>query len=361
MSIQFTRLEAITPQWLTNHLRESGHLAQGAVESIDFGETIDTKASFATPITVSYIPGSSESAPRWLFFKRTRPNTYWGLAAEVIFYKEFAAEAEGLAIPRHYFAFADHEQQVCALIQEDVSFSHERLAIPLPPDRPTTKEWEQVVDELVKLHVHWWNHPLLAERLVDEQGGPLNMAHAATIDVIQRYGRQMAERFPSVVANWGDALSPEWKAVCERVIGIWPELLSRRINSGLGLTMIHGDYHLWNIFFPRANKPDTPVSCTVPLILDWETFKRGVGVYDLAYLLIGSGHRKQQEQPMLKRYHDGILEAGINNYTWASCEADYRLSIIACLFPPLKWERIEALAWVMAAFEEWSCSELIRQ
>lgn len=170
----------------------------------------------------------------------------------------------------------------------------------------------------------------------------------------------MAERFPDVVEKWGDDLPPEWKAVCEKAIAKWPDFLNRRIESGLGLTMIHGDYHLWNIFFPKAINTDALAPYAVPLILDWETFKRGLGVYDLAYLLIGSGHRKQQEKPMLKRYHDGLVELGIEGYTWTDCEADYRLSIVACLFPPLKWERIEALGWVMAAFEEWSCSELLK-
>jgi thiamine kinase-like enzyme len=50
--------------------------------------------------------------------------------------------------------------------------------------------------------------------------------------------------------------------------------------KGKNLTLLHGDAHLWNLYYPKDPETDRII------LFDWETIKRGLGAYDLAYLLI---------------------------------------------------------------------------
>lgn len=355
-----TTAQAITADWLTDCLRQRGDLQQGIVQSLTVGETTETTSSLVTSIQVTYSAEASTTnqtvPPTNLIYKTARSGWYWAIWAETVLYDEIAAEMTEAPVPRCFYTVADQQHKVCGVLLEDISATHERLPYPTPADRPTGAELEQVVDALLKFHVHYWNHPYLEEKLVHEQGGPLVMAHAALPEVVQLYSQQMREAYPQIVAEVGSDLKPEWHIICQKAIEYWPQLMLNRIQRGKGLTMIHGDFHLWNLFFPLA------ATGGQPLILDWETFRRGFGPYDLAYLLISGDDialRRHWERPLLKRYHDGLLAGGIKHYSWEDCVADYRLGVIANLFPPLNWRRIEALAAVMAAFEEWECATIL--
>ena len=151
----------------------------------------------------------------------------------------------------------------------------------------------------------------------------------------------------------------EWRQLCERAIGVWPSLFLNRISAGKALTFIHGDFGMWNIYLPRD--PKTHRLC----ILDWETYKRSIGVYDLAYMLITADYwgepdiRNQVEAQLLRRYHDGLLARGVTEYDWEDCRYDYRLSVIANLFPPVGWQRLRALHAAITAFRKWDCADLL--
>jgi hypothetical protein len=121
--------------------------------------------------------------------------------------------------------------------------------------------------------------------------------------------------------------------------------------------LLHGDFHIWNSFFPKQPK------IKHSLIVDWETYKRGFGVYDLAYLLITGldvSVRRDKEQDFLRRYHNGLQKAGIEKYNWQDCLQDYRLAIVANLFPPIMWQSGEKVKRAIAAFEDWHCLELLK-
>lgn len=354
------RAEDVTATWLTDRLQQRGDLSKGTVQCVMIGETIETTSSLVTPIRVTYPAETStneaRSAPSALIYKTARPGWYWGLWAETILYKEIAAEMHQPPVPRCFYTGLDQEQEFVATLLEDVSTTHERLPSPTPPNRPTAPEMEKVIDALLSFHIRWWNHSYVDERLVHEQGGPLVMGHAALPEVVRIYCNQMRDNFPKIIEDSGDNLKPEWEDICRKSIAVWPKLMIDRIQSGKGLTMIHGDFHLWNIFFPVDAQNDHP------LILDWETFRRGFGPYDLAYMLISSDDialRRRWEQPLLKRYHDGLLAGGIEKYTWKDCVEDYRLGVMANLFPPLNWRRLDALESAMTAFTDWKCNALL--
>jgi len=63
-----------------------------------------------------------------------------------------------------------------------------------------------------------------------------------------------------------------------------------------------------------------------------------VGTDDLAYTYVlwwFPERRAAMEKGLIKRYHDGLLKHGVENYDWEDCWHDYRLSVIRTLFFPI--------------------------
>ncbi|MEM7119021.1 MAG: phosphotransferase [Chloroflexota bacterium] len=353
-----TDVKAMTPEWLTAHLRENGYLAQGEVTAVNCSPTIERMAAFITPLKISYSADTPPSAPTALIHKLFRSSHFRGGIAEVPFYSKIVTSVANAAVPQCFGSYINYETKLAALLLQDISQTHNQLPWPIPDNLLDEAALHQFADEILKFHTHWWQHPQLNDDLfLRPHGGPLRMVQAITPDGIRQHAANIMQLFPEMVAKLGDKFRPHWHGIYERAIEKWPELLIQRTQNGQGVTLIHGDYHLFNTYFP--NDP----SAHGLMILDWETYKRGLGVYDLAYpmtLSLMAHRRRQLERPLLRYYHTQLLAAGIENYGWDDCLADYRLSVLACLFPPLLWPRHESIEDAMVAFNDWGCIELIR-
>jgi hypothetical protein len=79
------------------------------------------------------------------------------------------------------------------------------------------------------------------------------------------------------------------------------------------------DLHTQNIFYD-AERPDDPI-----VIFDWDGCHAGCGAHDIAYFLalLPISLRRNVEQQLLLRYHQGLMRAGIA-YPYADFLADYR-------------------------------------
>ena len=134
----------------------------------------------------------------------------------------------------------------------------------------------------------------------------------------------------------------------------YPDAFLARVSDSPNITLLHGDLHLWNLFYPKNVE-------TGQLILsDWETYKRGLGAYDLAYLMVhGTSDRKQYESRLMDFYYTGLIDGGITGYSREDFEYDYRLSVIACVFCPLIWKRAFSMRSAMKAYADWNCKELL--
>ena len=134
------------------------------------------------------------------------------------------------------------------------------------------------------------------------------------------------------------------------------------------MTLLHGDADSSNVFYPQD--PDAHD----PLIFDWESCTRGLGVYDICRFVLAPAlppeERRVFEEKLLKRYHNCLIPEGVQDYTWEDCLHDYRLSIIAHLQVPLEvtydWldglphqRALERIAANIVAFEDWECKELL--
>ncbi len=120
--------------------------------------------------------------------------------------------------------------------------------------------------------------------------------------------------------------------------------------------MIHNDYHLRNVLMPIADDGQV-------IIFDWENLCRGMGVYDVAHMLICSmlapTHRKVCEKAVLETYVQTLEANGVEGYDRAACEHDYRLAVIGAIVHVYGPSSMRNSA--VDAFRAWDCDALLRE
>jgi len=88
------------------------------------------------------------------------------------------------------------------------------------------------------------------------------------------------------------------------------------------LTLIHGDYHPGQLFFPSEAGGRFA-------IFDWQTVQLGTAAEDVGRLLVtglNSEERRAAEPGLLDRYHEALLRHGVEGYGRAEFAEDYRLA-----------------------------------
>lgn len=319
---------------------------------IELLETIESTAATVTRFTLY-----TKTAPYRLIYKDFHTNWIGGGNAELTWYTRFAPTLKPEISPTFYGGEIDRQTHHCHLLLDDLSITHHKFSDSAPIDKPQMQFLEKAIQTMLQLHIFWWDHPSLNDTsLTSPQGGPLRLAHATSSATIKNYVQALNEIFPKIIDDLGSAISPSTIKTYEKVIASWEQIFIKRTETKKNLTLIHGDFHIWNIFFPNHRQSDSSV------IVDWETYKRGIGTYDLAYLLItclDATTRFEIEKALLKKYFSGLVTGRISDYDWQDCVQDYRLAIIANLFPPLMWKRSEAIEQAITAYEAWQCQELL--
>ena len=367
MPVPIADAAQVTPAWLTDRLRRGRHLPHGEVISVAAGEAFASNAAFLTPLTATYsadVPCSADvscsadgNAPTHLILKVFRPGWFGGGVNEVVFYEDIAASMTHPAVPQCFDAVTAPAMQHCHLLLEDVSITHAPLPEELPKGSPSPGQLQRLTEELAAFHTFWWEHPRVNRGdFLRSHVGPLRMAQATDAEDIRAQCRGLANDLPRLLARFDTPLPAVWQQTYARAITAWADLWGERAQQD-GLTLIHGDAHIWNVFFPKS------LNESRPYLLDWETHKRGMGIYDLAYLLInlGAETRRPVEKEMLQRYHRGLTAGGVTGYDWARCRRDYRLAVLGCLFPPLFWGFMGSATDALTAFEDWNCTELLQR
>ena len=216
------------------------------------------------------------------------------------------------------------------------------------------EEIRQAIPTLVALHARWWENDILdLDVFQASRGGNCRMANACSAKNIRLQAVEFLDHLlPQSRQMIGPTFTDELMDLCIRVTQRWPDLLIDRMSKGQ-MTMIHGDAHFENMFFPRD------ASRQVKLI-DWQSWERGIPAYDLAYMMM---FNTEGEQEAMASYYEGLVAAGVSNYSRNRFEQDYRLSVLCCLFPTMMWMRSWGGVWVLKRaiqnFERWNCHELL--
>jgi hypothetical protein len=351
MTDVFTRIDQITPEWLTACLHASGALPQGQVVALS-GQTQATIVSLVGRITVEYSPDATSTAPPHLFLKtgsgEAEQHPDW--RAEVLFYHQLAPTMIEATAPCFHAAYAEQPARFHLLLA-DLSPTHSQIVWPLPP---TTQQLGQAIDCLAHIHARWWNHPRFG-RDVHLRFTPASLA--AWFEVWEQRLRQYLDFLD-------DRLSPRRRTLYKWVLPRILPLLHQRRQDTSHWTLVHQDAHAYNFLF------SDPGSIDMARLIDWSTWDIGLGARDLAYLLalhFFPEQRARLEQPMLQRYHASLVAYGVDNYAWDQLWYDYRLFASRNLLVPVEQfiRGVPAEVWwwhaerSVLAFDDLGCAELL--
>ena len=344
-------VEDLTPEQLTERLRASGALPRGSVTAIHPAPRRTTILSTIEPFRVDYSSDAPAAAPARLFLKATRGGLAAGLQSlgerEVAFYRQVAPLMSDGPFPRCFDA--EFSSGRFHLLLEDLSETHAVLDWPLPP---SVAACERIVDTWATFHAFWWRHP----RLGRDVGAFLDE------EALAKLGAEAHQRYAGFREALGDRLWPAARAIYDRLFEAAERLYTpARLYSSY--TIVHGDAHVWNLLYPRAESLDI-------FLIDWDAWRVARATVDLAYMMAlhwYPARRACLETPLLERYHAGLCAHGVTDYSLDRLWEDYRLAVIGHLTTPI-WQQsheLPASIWwphlnrIMAAFDDLGCAALL--
>lgn len=327
-------------------LDESRLFAEGGVTAVQCEAVggLYGKSHQLFRLRIESAQGGDQDRPTRLFLK------FGNSSKEYSFYSIIARSMTSPPLPRCYHAAYDQGTDQTWLLLEDLSATHFQTEWPLPP---SSQLCTRTVQELAKIHALWWQDQRLE--------GEFRPAMPASRAWIER--RALAcQKLPEFIGFLSDRLSPGRQRVYERLLAL-PIEAWEEAESAPQQTLLHGDMHVWNVFYPLDPQGSL-------YFFDWNMWDIGPPTDDLAYMMAVHWYperRGRLERKLLEAYHRQLVEGGVTNYTWEDLHHGYRKSIIRSLLTPVwQWVRgIEAGVWwshlerIFLAYEDWQCGELI--
>ena len=307
--------DLLTPAWLTAALAEP--LDGGRVTAVDATPVGTGQMCDSLRLTLT-CEGAPASLPASIVAKlpaadptsRATALSLRSYEKEVRFYQQLAP---GLPIrtPAVFHAAIDPATASFVLLLEDMAPARagDQLA------GCTPEVVASAVDELVKLHAPRWGDPTLAE---------LEWLHG-DIDAGRAFlGMLLPNLWEGFKTRYADTLDPHVVPLGEE---LFAHLGSYLTLTGAPLTITHGDYRLDNLLLD-------PDDGHVLGVVDWQTVAVGPALVDVAYVM-GAGllpdDRRPAEEGLVRRYHDGLVAAGIEGFDWDTCWREHRRNTFAGL------------------------------
>ena len=312
-------LEDLTPEWFTAALREGGTIDDGvavtAVESEWFGTgqsaaVVLSRLSYegapgGPPSLVVKVPSQDEGARQMGLAWRT-------YEAEVRFYEEIAPLIQ-MPVPHMHWGKLELETGRFTLVLDDlmrVAEVGDAIA------GATPEQLELAMRGLAGLQAPLWDSPGLQAHPWLADIGRTEMMFAAVSASLDGF----AERF-------GPLVEPEQLSLILELAPKAPSVVERVWRPPF--VVCHTDYRIDNMMFGAS--PEAP-----PLtVIDWQAARIGPPGLDVAFCLASSSgieERRRHEDHLLHVYHDAVLEAGVDGFSFEDCRESYRR---ASLFPLL--------------------------
>ncbi len=322
-----TKGEQVSAEWLTATLYKSDALTCGKVVSVDLTAEESNWAA-SVHIDVTYSTDAQGTRPRKLFLKMTDTDTGDGESfgdSEVNYYLHDYIDVPDAPLVRCYDGVYSAENHRYHLLLDDLSATHvEALR------KPRTFEHAlALADAFAILHARWWG----AERLTEAGAAMHTPAHIQRFIDISAPGLEhilwAARANPQAPDGTQITvdLEPHWPDLLRDVFAKHPNMLVKRTDDANGFTLIHGDPNYTNILVPRDG--DRPLYLIDRQPFDW-SLTTWLALYDLIYVMILDWNvetRRNWEIPVLRRYHTGLIQRGITNYSWDALWHDYQLTI----------------------------------
>ena len=346
----------LTPERMTAMLRDRGVLQAGVVTAVATSTQGFRQGAVADVFraTLAYSADARGTLPPSVFAKLSKrdghPEHWKAGAHEVDFYRAMQGADTGVPIPTIYSADADNDGR-SHIVMQDLSQTHLQQPLPVPP---SNRHCEAIVTSLAKLHAHWWNAP----RLGTELGTPL------TQEAADASHKRLAGSYPVFADYLGDALLPQQRKTYERILASsFLDRLTERLIARRDVTLTHGDTHTGNMMLPRSD--NDPVT-----LIDWHLWGIDLAAIDLAFMIAlhwPPERRALLEKPLLRLYHDTLLDRGVTGYGWDQFWDDYRTEVIITMLIPIGQHRRGAPGGVIwfglqdasAAVADLGCLELL--
>ena len=290
----------ITAEWLTETLSVSapGTVVTGAVIN-DVMQGTATKVRVrvefkdngrAAALPSTFIVKGGFSAHRELM------SSIYEL--EMRFYRDLASRLD-IRVPRCFYTGADPDAGQAIVILEDLDA---RGVTFCRVERPLTFEQAALhLNVQAAVHARWWNSPEF------EDGGSLHWID--TLDPLPEGLAGVYQRGQLDPHTYAKFMSmPRGVAVArifhdrdrmERAL----EAL-RIIDRGGPQCMLHGDWHLGNLYFDADGAAG---------VLDWQSTRRGPWAHDFTYFLVSAldmKERRDWERPLLAHYLEQLAHHG---------------------------------------------------
>jgi len=351
-----TRIDQVTTAWLTYVLAGSGALINGAVAAFDMNPGRGNWSTNAT-LNVQYEDGSLGALPQRLFLKLVNTNSgeeSFG-PSEVTYYRRDYAGVEDVPLVRCYDAEFSGELQRYHLLLDDLSETH----VEAGEKTPGLEYGLALAEGLAAMHACWWG-----ARRFTQVGASMH-----TASFIRRYIDIAESGVGQILNRFATELKPHWPDAIQALYAKHPHAILTRNQDENGFTLIHGDVNPQNILVPRH--ADRPIYIIDRQPFDW-SLTTWLGVFDLAYAMVLDWDvvtRRQLEMPILRHYHNQLIQKGVNGYAWEHLYADYRLCVPMCVYVATEYFRgdlnspwlsvwLDLLRKSLTACDDLKCSEL---
>ena len=340
------RLDDLTPEWLTQVLREGGFVpAEGAVTSVE-REILGEGEGFMGDIARLRLSYEGGEGPASVVAKMPRlENRAFGelvgvYERESCFYEELAGDVP-VALPRLYYsdfdrhAVSDRQQGATKLANRTPLWLMPRVTrvalwsagrrkrryLLLLEDLGDAQSGDQlagtdpsvcatVLNLIAKMHASYWESPKLDGRYwLVPFAGDSRVRQSLFLE-----GRDsFRERHP-------DLFDEEFERLVAWVSEHGVETIDT-MQEEAPETLVHGDLRLDNLVF-RAGEP---------VFFDWQAIRRGPAAYDVAWFLSGSsdGMTDGDEADLLHGYHAELEANGVKGYPFEAFERHYRMGLLA--------------------------------
>jgi hypothetical protein len=323
-------LADLTPDWLTQMLRDAGSLRRARVVARDcqvLGAAVGFLDGLARP-RLRY-DHDEAGAPASVIVKlpatdaafRQAGDALHAYQREILFYRHVAPRAP-LRLARCYYnpparppgglppgagepGPADAGDQMAGLSPAQV---------------------EAAVRTIARFHARWREAPELHA---------LDWMPANNGDFAARY----CQTWSHFVGQVGALLSRPALELGHRVSEHF-ELLQDRLAQP-SHTICHGDCRADNLLFDDLAGPDPVV------VLDWQLAIRGKGIFDVARLIAGSlrpEDRVKVERDLLGLWHRALLASGVRGYPFEQALGDYQAAVLYGTVNPVLFHDLGASA-----------------
>jgi hypothetical protein len=361
-------VDEITPEWLTQVLRENGAIRESTVvqsdaSNIGIGQGVVAQVHRLELTFDSVL----EDAPGHVIAKlalQAHLNSPvagdWARTVyerEVRFFLDLAPES-GMRTPAVYYANFDPTTGHFIILLEDLS----HLRAVDQADESSPRDSSAAMRALASMHSKWWNNDDLHgfQWLADR---PSN----STANVLSQSFQNNVELFLKIA----DGHVPDGiEALCSKLIPKIPEVWAEL--SGPPVSLNHGDFRLANMFFDDSGGD-------IPRVIayDWQTAGRIRPADDVGTFILNGftpDTRAAVENSLLTEYHDSLRDRGVQDYSYERFVDDFRLALLPRMVHRIRSTAVassglrstpEGRARMYATIErlqaliDWNCDEVI--